>query len=168
MRSPIMAEAWGRKPLNIFNSTKMKSISEYSPMEVKLALREILMNKRLTLSKPLVVDLSDHPDFNDARIDLHKKCKYSLINLCGKEESRCSDGTSHGRFELNRTDEYTHYNSIFKENWEKRIIHHFVSISYVNTRDGIFYTWSGSALDLVKDVELYLHVMNNPPTMIEV
>jgi len=136
-------------------------------MEIKSALRILLSRKALSPSQPLVVNEFLFNDFNEARREINLQCKRAINNLWATDRSSCPDGTSHGRFELNIENEFAHYNAIFKENWKSQTIYHFITVSYASPFAGIFYTWSGSVLDLESAVAEYLHVMNHTPVFIE-
>lgn len=137
-------------------------------MKIKAALRVLLGRKALSDSQPLAVREFPNGDFNETRRELHKQCKSAINNLWATESSSCSDGTSHGRFELNMQNEFCHYNALFKEDWQNQIIYHYITVSYADTNRGEFYTWSGNVFDLVAEVETYLNVMDGAPVMIEI
>lgn len=136
-------------------------------MEIKAALRVLLVRKALPDSQPLVVR-EFTGDFNETRRELHKQCKSAINNLWGTESSSSSDGTSYGRFELNVQNNFCFFNALFKEDWLNRIIYHYLTVSYADTNLGEFYTWSGNVFDLVAEVETYLNVMDGAPVMIEI
>ena len=137
-------------------------------MKIKAALRILLGRQALPPSQPMVVNEFLFRDFNETRKELHLQCKNAINNLWATESSSCSDGTSHGRFELNMQNEFCHYNALFKEDWKNQIIYHYITVSYANTMEGKFYTWSGSVLDLLTEVETYLNVMDGAPVMVEI
>lgn len=137
-------------------------------MEIKAALRILLGRQALPPSQPMAVSEFLFRDFNETRKELHLQCKSAINNLCATESSSCSDGTSHGRFELNIQNEFCHYNALFKEDWKNQIIYHYITVSYADTNRGEFYTWSGNVFDLVAEVETYLNVMDGAPVMIEI
>ena len=136
-------------------------------MKIKAALRVLLGRQALPPSQPLIVREFDK-DFNETRKELHLQCKRAINNLWATESSSCSDGTSHGRFELNMQNEFCHYNALFKEDWQNQIIYHYITVSYADTNEGKFYSWSGNVLDLLNEVETYLNVMDGAPVMMEI